>query len=473
MKKNYLFAALVIAMTSCQKEPNVSVVEESPCQLTDEAALHRVSMEEAEANVLSFLSEMRGVTRGSEPVAISSKFSKGGFGYDTKSDSYDEQPLVYIFNIGDEDGYVIASGDDRAPQILCIMDQGSFAENEELTDPAMIYLLSRIDTDYRMAVGLPIVDSEGNTVLPEQYGYCDKKDITRAPSAPGIADGVAYYDTTPWRTDVSVGTILPCTWGQDIPFNLKCHTSTGATANAGCVPVAVAQIMYHWGVNATYNGVYYDWSLMHDIIDQYSYSFELQPAWAQVQSLLNALGDSNNLDANDDDKRGVPFENPRIARTFQHFGYASGGTIQDYSLAVLKNALKSGPVMGFGCCYETKTVVKKITKILGITISTKIIGEYSTYSGGHSWVYDNYIERTCSRLGFNGNNVVVFSQLLSETLVHCNMGNSFSRYNGYYYSGTYDVEHPVTRSTTITETETNGTHGVYKYYLQMVTGIHP
>ena len=76
------------------------------------------------------------------------------------------------------------------------------------------------------------------------------------------------------------------------------------------------------------------------------------------------------------------------------------------------------------------------------------------------------------RLGFNGSNNVVYTQPLHETLVHCNMGNNFSRHNGYYYSGTYDVEHPITRSTSVTET-TYGSQGVYQYYLQMVTDIHP
>ena len=470
MKRFFLFAGLAIVMASCQKEPNVTVVEEIPNQLTDEAALHRVSIEEAEANVLSFLSEMRGATRGGEPITISSKFSKGGFGYATKSGSVDEQPLVYVFNIGDEDGYVIASGDDRAPQILCIMDQGSFAENEELTDPAMIALLSRIDTDYRMAVGLPIVDREGNTVLPEQYGYFEKKDSPETRSIPAVSmDDIEFYDYTQWKTDVSVGTILPCTWGQDSPFNNKCLTSAGATARAGCVPVAVAQIMYHWGVNATYKGVYYDWSLMHDIIDYHSYSFELRTAWAQVEYLLAALGDPYNLDADYDHGAGVPFENPRIARTFQHFGYANGGTIKDYSLSELKRALHVGPVLGHGCCYEITH--EKKTRILGITIKTET---WTTYDGGHAWVYDNYIERTCMRLGFNSKNEIIYTQPMRETLLHCNMGSIYERHNGYFYSGLYDSEHPVpiTRSTRETET-INGTEDYYRYDLQMVTDIHP
>ena len=463
MKRVFLFTFLVIAMASCQKEPNVSVVEETPNQLTDEAALHRVSIEEAEANVLSFLSEMRGATRGSNPVTISSKFSKGGFGYATKSGSVDEQPLVYVFNIGDEDGYVIASGDDRAPQVLCIMDQGSFAENEELTEPAMIALLSRIDTEYRMAVGLPIVDREGNTILPEQYEYSDDDGIL-----PPIPHGVKYYIDTPWTTDVSVGTVLPCTWGQDPPFNHKCFTKTGKQAVAGCLPIAVAQTMYHWGVNATYKGVYYDWSLMHNIIDQYTYSFDLLDARAQVQSLIAALGDPDNLNADyGTEKTAISPDNSRlIARTFQNFGYASGGTVKDYSLDGLKNALRYGPVIGIGYSHEI-THVKK-TKILGITIKTET---WTSYDKGHAWVYDNYIERSCIRSGYNVNDELIFTHKMSETLVHCNMGYNFSR-NGYFYSGSYDIRNPVTRSVSETET-TNGTEGVYRYALEMVTDIHP
>ncbi len=472
MKKEFLFAVLVIAMTSCQKEPNVSIAEESLCPLTDEAAFHRLSIEEAEVNVLSFLSEMRGATRGSDPVTISSKFSKGGFGYATKSDSSDEQPLVYVFNIGDEDGYVIASGDDRAPQVLCIMDQGSFAEDEELTDPAMIALLSRIDTDYRMAVGLPIVDREGNTVLPEQYGYSIPKTRVRVDPATTM-DGVAYYDTTPWTTNVSIGTVLPCRWRQLTNFNWKCLAKNGDWAYAGCIPIAVAQIMYHWGVNTTYKGVYYDWNLMHQIIDNQTPYDQYYAAWDKVQSLIAALGDSNNLDAiygsiyeTDASKKGTEVSELNVPRTFRNFGYTNGGTIKDYSLIDLKNALRVGPVLGSGECFKTVTVKK--TKILGIVINTQTT---NSYYDGHEWVYDNYIERSCMRFGYSGNNTIVSAQSLSETLVHCNMGDGGNG-DGYYYSGSYNVKNPVTRSVSVTET-TYGTEGLYQYDLHMITDIHP
>ena len=76
------------------------------------------------------------------------------------------------------------------------------------------------------------------------------------------------------------------------------------------------------------------------------------------------------------------------------------------------------------------------------------------------------------RLGFNGNNEVIYTQPLRETLVHCNMGSNLERHNGYFYSGVYDAEHPVTRSTSETET-TNGTESIYQYDLKMVTNIHP
>lgn len=460
MKKFILISFLFLALSSCQKEFGESIPADTEHPLSNEVMAHHVSIEEAEANVVSFLSEFRGATKASEPIAITSKFSKGGFGYATKSDPLDEQPLVYIFNIGDGDGFIIASGDDRVPQILCMLDKGSFAEDEELTNPSMITLLSMIDTDYRMAVGLPIIDGEGNTVLPEQYGY---RDDSAAPATK--VNGVAYYDTTPWVINTSIGTIIPCSWKQQGYFNDKCFTPDGVEAYAGCLPIAVAQVMYHWGVNTTYNGVYYDWSLMQNILDNNTPYYANYTAWDKVQSLVAALGDSNNLAATyhapgDGSGSGTsaPLEN--IARTFQHFGYISGGTTTDYSLSGLRSALSVGPVLGYGCSYKTV----KVTKILGIVISTQ-----TSYSGAHEWVYDNVIDRSCMRFGYDGNNVIIFAESLNETLVHCNFGWGDNS-NGYYYSGDYNTNSPVTRS--ITET-TYGSAYYYQYLLKMTTDIHP
>ena len=46
-------------------------------------------------------------------------------GYTTAGDE-SEQPYYYVFNAGDDGGYVIVSGDDRVEPILGYVDQGSF-----------------------------------------------------------------------------------------------------------------------------------------------------------------------------------------------------------------------------------------------------------------------------------------------------------------------------------------------------------
>ncbi len=57
-------------------------------------------------------------------------------------------------------------------------------------------------------------------------------------------------------TRSTVGPLCPTFWGQDYPFNYYCpidpsaaNTNYGSHDAAGCVPIAMAQVMYFWGIN--------------------------------------------------------------------------------------------------------------------------------------------------------------------------------------------------------------------------------
>lgn len=149
-----------------------------------------ISISEARENVDSFLHEFDALTKATNHRYIINQFSRGGF--DSTKAEQEKEPLVYVFNFNDNQGYAIASGDSRMPAILCVTENGNLLENDILDNPGEIAMLSIIDTDYRMAVGLPIENYEGLWISPEEYGYSSPL-VTKAQGA--------YHDTSEWVID--------------------------------------------------------------------------------------------------------------------------------------------------------------------------------------------------------------------------------------------------------------------------------
>ena len=125
----------------------------------------------------------------------------------------EEGSCYYIFNVGSRDGFVIVSGDDRAPEILGYSDTGSFDENN-IPDNMKAWL----------------------------QGYADQ--IQLLSDMPEMAESRA---AKPKKTAKSaVGPLLSTTWGQDEPYNLKVpNFVNGEPSVTGCVATAMAQVLYY------------------------------------------------------------------------------------------------------------------------------------------------------------------------------------------------------------------------------------
>ena len=127
-----------------------------------------------------------------------------------KSDIDDQETApYYVFNIGDRDGFVIASGDDRSRPILGYADEGT------------------IDTD-SMPDGLKWL-----------LGFYEEQ-IQHAPSQ---AKSVKARTVSSYP---AVEPLLTTKWNQYAPYNLNCpvYTNMGRCIT-GCVATAMAQIMYY------------------------------------------------------------------------------------------------------------------------------------------------------------------------------------------------------------------------------------
>lgn len=429
----FIIIAFVL-LTFCTKRNYLSQVPSSPKQGNE------VSLASAEEQLNAFLSSSGIITKSGGRRVIKDKYSIRGL-LNTKSSS-SEAPLYHIFNFADNGGYAIVSGDRRTPAILAVTDKGSFSISSLSENNGEGMLLTNIDTYCRILQNLPVFDADGNIVESDSiYNYGIRDSVIFEPSLPAVEYIYEHH-----------GSIIPCEWGQRSPFNELCFTPQGQQAPAGCVPVAMGQIMYYWEFNSTYNNVYYDWNYMSRIQDTLSTD---TTGWALVKSLLKTLGDPENLNATYR-PTSTGASPDRVGLTFENFGYASGGSFVPVNPFEMVSSLDEGPVMMGGHSFRTDTYDD-----FGNLIA-------QSYSGGHAWVVDKVIKVTRVRTQEEINQGIYYPLYL---YFHVNWG-WYGNHNGYFLYPSFDVNNPDTVPTR-TETIVNGNSNNYQYLLKMNCGIRP
>ena len=122
-----------------------------------------------------------------------------------------------MFNVGEQDGFVIASGDDRTRSILGYTDSGSFN-----------------------AAHVPAALSEMLAIYARQIEQLGQ---TSAQSGSAARARKSQHHISGQMADVAP--LLTTTWDQGDPYNAYCPTLGNQTALTGCVATAMAQIAYY------------------------------------------------------------------------------------------------------------------------------------------------------------------------------------------------------------------------------------
>lgn len=160
----------------------------------------------------------------------------------------DGLPAFYVFNKGEEEGFVIVSADDRAYTVLGYSDSGNWDEND-LPDNMRAWL----------------------------DGYKQEME-----SVDHISDYTTQFANNSSYTPVNP--ICQTKWNQNTPYNSFCPSYQSGHAATGCVATATAQIMkyhaypqhgvgshsYKWAnengdsitLSADFENTTYDWSNM-------------------------------------------------------------------------------------------------------------------------------------------------------------------------------------------------------------------
>lgn len=248
---------------------------------------------------------------------------------------------VYIVNLGDDQGFVVVSGESGAvSEVLGYCDHGSFNY-----DDAPIQLKDLLNN---YADGIDMLRS----------------DTTTAPSKPrrvGIGDDWGYYPS--FLGDPVVGPLLTTRWNQTSPYNYytpnQCYT--------GCVPTAVTQVMNYWkwpkqgkgqiqvGWSQENGTIYedfpvhtYDWDNM---LDDYDHGYTQAQA-AAVAQLMADVGKAMYTRYCQPNGSPTPWQSNALV---DNFGYEPGiETVTGSTAADVMTTLKSEldakrPVLYAGC----------------------------------------------------------------------------------------------------------------------------
>ena len=242
---------------------------------------------------------------------------------------------LYIFNIGENDGFVIVSGDDRIDPILGYADTGTFDE-KELPENARAWL---------------------SLALPSPTG----------------GDISSMVTPSSWRGQgEAIRPLLPTLWAQRSPYNLLCP---GGYAT-GCVATAMAQVMR-----------YYEWPREETTaIPAYSKYEELPPTKFDWDLMLSGY------DGTEPEEQTMA-----VARLMQYCGWAvemSYGSTSSAYERMIPVALRSyfGYDAGTRIVNRLDYTIAQWDSIIYTELAAgrPVIYSGQKSSGGHEFVCDGY-----------------------------------------------------------------------------------
>lgn len=437
MRKFYLFSLLLsVTIVACSKD-----VSEQPCCATnDDVALSckgsTIPVEQALKNLDDLVNVLYPETRTRKAKTYSKESVLTYVTHaTTRSSSKIELPdtLVYIVNFDDGEGFALLGAQSNLSSVYSITESGTFDVNkfsEALNYEIEHNLLTPEEYAARIA-------AEQEEVV--EYGVANNEDIAYnimasavlidstgplpwepSPEDPPIIDGGTILPPIPISTEVDESwefvekydPLLTTEWTQWSPFNLKCKDSEGNICPAGCVVIAVAQIMaYHeFPQNVAFNGVLVDWNTVKQYNKSMTYDDDSAIA-TQLSNLCFELGKPENCD--------ISYSTSGSSTTAQR----AKVTLNNYGF---KNVDKR---YGFG-----SADIEKI-RIMIKNNKPVYVGACKSMTKGHALVADGYVKRKLKTTKVyhyaNGTSSTSFTYGEEEQLIHYNWGYA-GLHNGYY-----------------------------------------
>lgn len=350
MKRLFLMCACVVLLAACEKEPlNIEVQTDLQSEESLEAVINnRVSQGVAVERAIAAINGLkeRAATRAAALKVANMRVVGSQMAATRSGDAIDT--LFYLINFEDEQGFALVAADERNTDVFMMAEEGSLdLDNLESESPINFFLdCATAFATYELAnaprgFGDIILDLDTTMIepgTPRDYPLIEY-------------DGVLYHCKSESQT-YTFSSYTTTQWHQGSPYNQRCYTEDGQRAVAGCVAIAMAQIMAYHQHPATYN-----WEAM--LISPTVSSFYFAGVDA-VSTLVADIGEAVDMDY------GVNASGSNIGNALLgfllSFDYAVGG-IQNYDVeTVLNNIRLQQPVY--------------------------IRGESQISDSGHAWVVD-------------------------------------------------------------------------------------
>lgn len=250
-----------------------------------------------------------------------------------------EQNLYYVFNRGNDQGYVVVAADNRVMPILAFSDKGSLTEEDIQNHPSIKWLYEEYGNQVKWAI----------ENLPDQPSNEFRRISTLKARNYQIEISPLLELSNDRRTRLS----SPISWGQSWPFNLYSpnyrYNGRSYPTVSGCVATAICTVLRwhkwprkaHGAVSYYWKGNYmalnfdgtgsenapYDWTQMPSGVDSYgrdrSTGYRLSDVQADnIGRLLRDIGYSVKMDYNPASTGGsgaYVYNAPRVLTN--NFGY--------------------------------------------------------------------------------------------------------------------------------------------------------
>lgn len=362
--------------------------------------------------------------------------------------------LYYVVNYADDAGFAIVSANENASdgaRLIAVAESGYYTAGEETPNKGFNIYMEMVEN----SIATRGFEIDTNTMLPP---------ISPAPR----------YHTeriyTPWE---GIDPLVTVKWGQgnvpsynaNFPYNQYCFNPDGLLCPAGCVAVAIAQIMSYHQKPASYQLTYelphrtipLDWNAINSYIGGYDYTWT-SAASNTIALWFREIGHRCNMDYT---PNGSGATNQWAREAFASFGYDQfGSTVYNYSK--IKSELSA----------------YRPLYISGSRIITNSDG--TTQYSGHAWVADGYKSRTCqiyvyeimpSATADGLDKWTLLSQRTEEyRYVHYNWGYD-GMCNGFFSDGVFRTNNANTEAGGYDNTAGNYIDRDYQYDVHMITDI--
>ncbi len=383
----FIFAVLLLLSACSQEEPLIPI---DGCHEKEGLITRKQAQETLEKVRGEFFPQTRG-----KDVKIASCNTYGpSLQPLTRSN---EEPLFYVFNYEDNQGFAIMSASPRLPQVLAISDKGN----------------------------LDLQNLPNNGLRSFAQGLRNYGDWIEEPDTADIPDGVVYTKKF-HKTNVKTTPLCDVKWHQNYPYNQYTPIVNGTNAPVGCGGVAVAQAMSVYGQPTNFQGYTFDWQAM----TEYEPSDE---AIKQIARFMEVIGreDIGNFMYNLSGGTGAII--PNLIDIFTKCNYEAV-----YPEESRKN--EDGSTSSWGKNYKDIDIIGELLAGRPVIVSGQT--DYGFFGvKSHFWLLHGYMQIEWleeQRINTPTSIQVLSSKQTVNDYVLCNWGWG-GMYDGYYLSGVFDL----------------------------------